>query len=94
MKVLQGKKEELAGIGSGKVIDRYTRLIVIVPIVVGFNILKYMLSFTNVAFVHTKLTCNCQQQNIYLIINMPIGVHIFRLKVFNTSSIIHVILIC
>lgn len=38
LKVLQGKKEELAGIGSGKVIDRYTRLIVIVPIVVGFNV--------------------------------------------------------
>lgn len=38
LKVLQGKKEELAGIGSGKVIDRYTILVVIVPIVVGFNV--------------------------------------------------------
>lgn len=48
LKVLQGKKEELAGIGSGKVIDRYTILIVIVPIVVGFNI--NILLITNVAF--------------------------------------------
>lgn len=48
LKVLQGKKEELAGIGSGKVIDRYTRLIVIVLIVVGFNI--NILLITNVAF--------------------------------------------
>lgn len=68
LKVLQGKKEELAGIGSGKVIDRYTILIVIVLIVVGFNI--NILLITNVAFVHTKLTCK-----IYFI-NMPIGVHI------------------
>lgn len=48
LKVLQGKKEELAGIGSGKVIDRYTILIVIVLIVVGFNI--NILLITNVAF--------------------------------------------
>lgn len=58
LKVLQGKKEELAGVGSGKVIDRYTILIVIALIVVGFNV--NILLFTNVAFVHTKLTCNCQ----------------------------------
>lgn len=64
LKVLQGKKEELAGIGSGKVIDRYTRLIVIVLIVVGFNI--NILLITNVAFVHTKLTCNCQQKKYIL----------------------------
>lgn len=48
LKVLQGKKEELAGIGSGKVIDRYTILIDIAPIVVGFNI--NILLITNVAF--------------------------------------------
>lgn len=68
LKILQGKKEELAGIGSGKVIDRYTRLIVIVLIVVGFII--NILLITNVAFVHTKPTCNCQQQQKYFI-NMP-----------------------
>lgn len=48
LKVLQGKKEELAGIGSGKVIDRYTIFIDIAPIVVGFNI--NILLITNVAF--------------------------------------------
>lgn len=64
LKVLQGKKEELAGIGSGKVIDRYTRLIVIVPIVVGFNV--NILLIKNVVFVHKKLICNCQYKKYIL----------------------------